>query len=646
MADEPAKTETPTQSIVDPSWFDDEVVNEKDAAGEPSTDRLAMLLSNAVSAIEQHPAELARIASIINDLERYTGRPITVNTAPDLSVYEHIGEVDSLKYNVCYSVVSTIVSRICSFRPRAQFVPEYGYYKTHRLTRDLTSGSDAWAQREQYQKEASLAFREAMYSPGGVLKVYREDDRPRLSKIPSWELKIDPEDDRNGEPEVMHHVRYITLRQALKIYGKDTKARDSIIQGSTRLASAIGYGRLCDRGGKAMTRVVDSYRKAGVDANGKTEFGRNVIMVGDYIALNIPWEHERHPFEIVTFDDSVTGSSWGTSAIAPIRSIQERIDDNLATIDEAHHMSAKLVIGIQEGGIAPEELTNDAVLVARNPVGAPPITFHNPKAVDAGSYQWWSIIQAMAFEIIGVSPNAAQATKPAGVTAAVAIEAVTDLQSDRLSQLSQKWEQLVTRIADLWYAVSSDCGAGGQEYLAVDRGASRVVKFSKLSQKPSIRVFPTSLFGQSIPARLQKGMDAVKAGWFSEEEIMQILNIPDLGPATELKLAEFFYIEKLVDDCLYDGKYETLDPYVNSIKAFDYSRKRYLQAVTEGGFPEAHLTDMRKMLGYIEGVANKARDKAEGRAPAPQLAAPAVVAPPALPGILPSPEASPIPMAA
>lgn len=634
-----------------PNWFDREVTEKVYEDGDPDTGELARLLDAAVIAIDSHPVETARIMSIIADLERYTGRPVTATSVPDLYCTAH-GDDAPLKYNVCYSVVSTIVSRICSFRPRAQFVPEFGRYKTHRLARNLTSASDAWAQRVRYQREASLAFRDCLTSPGGTLKVYDDDDRPDLMRIPPWEMKIHPDDDRNGSPECKYHERWVTEYQALQMYGVDEDARAAIVAGSTRLATISTYTSLADRNGVRMTRIIDAYKRDYVIEEGEGDkkktvhTGRNVRMVGDYIALNREYLHERLPFEHFVFDESLTGSTWGTSAIGPIRTIQDRVDDTLGAIDEAHHMTPKVVCAAEEGTVAPENIDNSPFLMITHPPGKG-VTFGNPKAVDSGSYQWWQIIKAMAFEILGVSPNAAQATKPAGVTAAVAIDAVTDLQSDRLSQLSQQWEQMCPRIGDLWYAVSCDCGAGGGEYLATDRGASRVVKFEKYSRIPSIRVFPTSLFGQSIPARLQKGMDAVKAGWFSEEEIMYILNIPDLGPATELKLAEFFYIEKVVDDVLWDGKYETPDPWANPIKMFDYSRKRYLQAVTEGGFPEPHLVDMRKMLDYLHKKAEEARAKSAPNQVGPQLVAPPMIAPapaPGLPGLLPTPEASPLAM--
>ena len=124
-------------------------------------------------------------------------------------------------------------------------------------------------------------------------------------------------------------------------------------------------------------------------------------------------------------------------------------------------------------------------------------------------------------------------------------------------------------------------------------------------------------------------MDAVKAGWFSEEEILWMLDIPDLGPATAQKLAEFGYAEKLADGLLEDTEpYETPDEWMDPAKLFDYCRKRYLRAVTAGNYPKGGVYKMRKLLDYLKPLAN----------PAPP--APAAIAAPALPGLTQTPEAA------
>ena len=618
-------------------WHDDEIATPAEAdddAGQLAKRELVMYLDKALLSIETSPQEMARIQSIISDLQRYSGTPISAGNTPsmaDLFSYKYDQVSNDLQYNICYSVVNTIVARICSFRPRAEFLPDEGDYETDELVRDLTSGSDAWAQKVQYQKTATRYFRDLLTMPGGVLKVYPETVadkiRVELMCVPPWELKIDPDDDKHGDPGCMYHVRWITVEHAIREYGGDEAANASIRGGAERLAQVDTYRATSERNGVRMVRVADSYKRG--------PGGRHVILVGDYVRTNEPYQHERHLFERGVFDEAPTGG-WGLSALTQIRSIQDRVNDWLSAADDATHLSSKLFIGVPTGaGIDPNQgITNQPVQIIPHAPGAD-ISLHSVTAVS--DFGWWTMLKAMAFEILGVSPNAAHATKAPAVTSAVAIDAVTDLENDRLSQLSQMWEQLVVRIADLWYAVSADIGAGGEEYLSTDRGGARVITFKAMQSKPAIRVFPTTLFGNSIPARLQKAMDAVKAGWFSEEEILWQLDIPDLGPATKQKLAEFSYAQKFADGLLTNKQpYTTPDEWMDPAKMFDYCRKRYLIAVTRATYPKDGIYKMRKLLDYLKPIANP---------PAAAPASPAIGAPmgapaPALPGLTQTPEAA------
>lgn len=618
-------------------------------------------LDQAVSAIETSPVEQGRMVATLVDLALYTGRPFTAITMADLWSFAAAADAAmTLKYNACYSVVSTIVSRICSFRPRAQFIPEAGNYKTQRLCRDRTAASDAWAQREKYQEQAAYAFRDALTGSGGVVKTYAEtlfqgtsDEETCISmgRFPSWEVKVDDEDGKYGDPLCMYHVRYITPRQALRLYGKTDEDREKIVNGADRLSTMAGYtgadglNGIAWRYGKRMVRVVDAYAKG--------PKGRHVVMAGDLLAYDKEWIHPWHPFDVMRFDQPEGTGFWGRSALDKVRGIQAGIDDTVYEIDQAYHLSSKLFCS---GPQAPEKFTNDIVQYVQDTPNRP-FTWHNPKPIDADAYHWFELKKTWMFEILGVSQNTAQATKPQGVTAAVAIDAVTDLQSDRLSQLSQMWEQLCPSVSEKWFALESEAG-GDRSYVSIDRGQGRKVGVHADGSHQQIRVFPTSLFGQSIPARLQKAMDAVKAGWFDQEEILKVLGVPDLEGIFEVKLAEYEWIENYADKMLEEGwsKAETPIEWVNPIKCFEYCRLRYLRADTDGSYPAANMADMRKLLDYLQPIAQEARDKAAGKAPALPAGAPAApaaapapvaavpappIAPP-LPGLAPTPESAPI----
>lgn len=626
---------------------------------------IARSLDQAVNAIETSPAEQARLSASLVDLALYCGQPFTLATMTDLWwSYKAIADAQTLKYNAAYSVVNTVVSRICSFRPRAQFIPEAGNYKTQRLCRDRTSACDAWTQREQYQDQASYAFRDCLTGPAGVLKVYLEtlfegtDDEETLSRLgrfPSWEIKVNENDGRYGEPEFMYHVKWLTQRQAIKLYGRTDDARALIVTGGDRISALSVYGVTDDMGngiawrnGQRLVRVVDAYARG--------PKGRHVIMAGDYIAYDSEWKHRWHPFVVSRFEKPEATGFWGRSALDKVRGIQTGVDRSIQDIDDAHHLAAKL---IAVGPVAPEKMTNDIVQYYQGPAGL--WQFHNPKPTDPDAYRWFEMKKAWMFEVLGVSPNAAQATKPQGVTAAVAIDAVTDLQSDRLSQLSQMWEQTVVQVGERWFALEGDAADGGKrEYTATERGRAYLVDAHADGSTPTIRVFPTSLFGQSVPARLQKAMDAVKAGWFDQEEILKILGVPDLEGIFEIKLAEYEWTERFCDELLEDGKYETPTVWANPIKLFEYARLRFLRADTDKSYPMENMAKMRKLLDYLQPIAQAARDKAAGKAPAmpagagapaatpapgavsPGQAPPAPVAAPPLPGLTPSPEAAPM----
>jgi hypothetical protein len=649
----------------DKEWCDADVTDPKEVQAK---------LDRAVSAIEQSPEEQGRLVATLVDLALYSGRPFTAITMADLWSYAAIADAAAtLKFNACYSVVSTIVSRICSFRPRAQFIPEAGNYKTQRLCRERTAASDAWCQREEYQAQAAYAFRDCLTGTGGVLKTYQETLLPGtdeesivtcLGRFPSWEIKVDDEDGKYGKPECMYHVRYITPKQAMRVYGRTDAERAQIVSGAERLASLAGYtgadglNGLARRNGRPLVRVVDAYARG--------PKGRHVVMVGDLIVWGMgedgkqgAWKHQWHPFDVLRFDHAEGTGFWGRSALDKVRGIQAGLDETIYEIDQAHHLSSKLFCA---GPSAPEKMTNDIVQYVVDTPGRP-YTFHNPKPIDPDAYRWFEIKKQWMFEVLGVSPNAAQATKPQGVTAAVAIEAVTDLQSDRLSQCSQGWETLVCGVGEKWYALESDvAGDEPREYRSQDRGRVSVIRMKADGKQQTVRAFPTSLFGQSIPARLQKAMDAVKAGWFDQEDVLRALGVPDLESILEIKLAEFEWIEQFADNLLEGGQYVTPIEWVNPIKCFEYCRLRYLRADADGSYPPDSMYDMRKLLDYLQPIAQAARDKAAGKAPAlpagasaPALAAPpsplalgpgaappAPIAAPPLPGLSPSPEAAPI----
>lgn len=153
---------------------------------------MAIALQSTVARIEDSPEETARRQEMLANLELYLGRKLSGLYQLNGGDYERVFDASRAVFNVAYSVLNTIRSRICSFRARAQFIPAGGNAKARRVARDLTAMSDAWADECNLHAETSFAFRDLLTKDSGCIKIYRDGDKIKASRFPPWEFMVDP----------------------------------------------------------------------------------------------------------------------------------------------------------------------------------------------------------------------------------------------------------------------------------------------------------------------------------------------------------------------------------------------------------------------------------------------------------------------
>jgi hypothetical protein len=252
-----------------------------------------------------------------------------------------------------------------------------------------------------------------------------------------------------------------------------------------------------------------------------------------------------------------------------------------------------------------------------------------PPPIHPSVYQYIDLLKKQAYETLGVSPFIAAGQKSPGADSAVAMREESELQSDRLANLSQLWESMRVEGAVWWNRFSIEIARSGVEpkWKAVHRGAFKELVFGNLEAEWEIRPFPSSVFGQNISGRLDRAVTLIKGGFMSKEDAMKALDLPDLAPIIDLMLARSYMMEHLVDDILEDGKYQQPDKYIEPDQLDAYARNRYFLAMSDGSkYPEDHLSKLRRLID-----ANAARLKAQAAA-APAAQTPT---PPALAGASP-----------
>src|SRR6185369_12936465 len=263
--------------------------------------------------MEMSPLESMRRQNLLYDLELYLGQPLS-------SLYQVQGDhgarlwnPENLVFNVCYSLTNTVRNRICSFRPRAQFLPDGADYKIRMGARDMTEMSDAWAEEVHYQDEASFAFRDLITGDGGVYKLWMDGASIHGARFPSWEFMFDEGESIYGEPECAYHVRYMPVEQAAEEYKVDEQ---KLRRQAVSTPPSIIY--ITNR---ELVRVVEAWQRASRDNDGNIIPGKHVMVAGTEILTKEGedvWKYDGFPLIKKVFDERPVGM-WGVGGITMIR---------------------------------------------------------------------------------------------------------------------------------------------------------------------------------------------------------------------------------------------------------------------------------------------------------------------------------------
>lgn len=563
-------------------------------------DRLANALIDQVTRMEMSPLESKRRQNLLYDLELYLGQRLSSLYQVQGDDGARLWDPEQLVFNVCYSLTNTVRNRICSFRPRAQFLPDGADYKIRMGARDITEMSDAWAEAEMYQDEASLAFRDLITGDGGVYKLWIDGATVKGARFPSWEFYFDEGESIYGQPECAYHVRYMPVEQAAEEYKVDESLLRS--QAVTTPPSIIYITN------RELVRLVEAWQRASRDDDGNLVPGKHVTMAGKTILTKEgqeAWQYDGFPLIKKVFDERPVGT-WGTGGVTMLRSIQLELNEQQRTFREAHHLSSNKVIQMQQNEEAPSKLTNDYISIIR--YMNQPAQIDTPPALNAEAYQYVEMLQKQAYDTWGVSQFIAAGQKQPGLNAAVAIREASDLQTDRLALLSQRWEDMRVEAAGWWWKFTKELAKRGMspKWRAVTRGVWRELTLENADAEYEIRRFPTSVFGQTVAARLQRATELIQGGFLSKEDALKGLDIPDLSPLIDLTLAEPYAMEAICDSILNDGKYVTPDPYIDPKNMYGYARARYLRAMYDGSnYPPERLSDMRRLIDSLQDTIKK-----------------------------------------
>ncbi len=585
----------------------------------------------------------------------------------------------SLPYNVCRGAVDTLQSKIAKHRPLPQCLTQRGAWKSQKRARKMTEFLEGEFYRQRiYEKHAPLIVRDALIFGRGHLRVWTEGNRVKVERVLPWELFADDWDARYGSPRNMYHVRSMDRGVALETFARTGAGGWN----KTIQAAILEAGRFSDRlendwaaGGSTVDRVdvVEAYHlcdrpeehargedevevKEGEDEDdgtgevrGKGETpkshrcsGRHVVFTTAGTLLDEAWEYDYFPYVTLHYNDAVTGV-WGTGLIEQLEGYQYQINEASERLADQYRLSGVHVMVPDNGKISYQDIRNGIHIMGHQPGGKPEV--HHMDLVNEHMRARPGELRADALSDSGLSEMSVQSEKPAGVTAAVALQTLDDIETERFlifGRAYTTWNlDIARRFIDCAKLIAETCGDHSVS-VPMRQGIVHLKWTDVYVDGVELRVSPTSTLPTELPARLERLNAMFEAGQIDQATLFRNLDSPDMQAEMELQIADKLVIDEVIenmrdaDEEEGDRAYKPPSAYQDFKWAARRAQQKYNRALLDGA-PEYNLEMIRRYIKHCQTELDKLAAK---NAPPPALPINGA-APLPMEGAMPMPGAAP-----
>jgi hypothetical protein len=552
----------------------------------------------------------------------------------------------TLPYNIARSATDTLVAKIAKHRPLPQVLTQRANWSQQKRAKKMTQFIEGeFYNQRLFEQKAKLIVRDACVFGRGVLAIYDDGEEIITERVLPWELFFDEWDARYGDPRVVYHFRTAD-REVLK----ERFARTEGGGWSRRILDAIedasGISSLTPDAAEAWQRTVD--RVEFVEAyrlpNKKGGKGRHIVATSAGTLLDEEWEEDRFPYAILFYNDPLTGVH-GQGLVEQIEGYQYEINTMAQKVSDSHHLLGGAWVLVPQGSdIVETHLQNGLGVVVRHKPGAPPQVYQ-PNPVHPSTYGRLRDLPVDALNDVGISQMSAQSERPAGVTAAVAIQTLDDIETERFMIFGRAYESWCLEVArHLIECVKRIAEREGEYAVSVPmKGGLLDLEWKDVEIDGfELRVFSTSLLPQQLGARLEKLESLFNSQLIDRATFLRQLDAPDLAAEMDMETADKIAVDERLEkmteaeeDDGEDASYLPPSPYQD----LQWSARRAQQMLNKGdvdGMPEFNKSLLRRFILECNDLLNPPApaptdaDLAAGAAP-PGPAPPGMGAPPPAP---------------
>lgn len=520
---------------------------------------------------------------------------------------------DSLKFNICKSIVDTVCNKISKNKPKPYFLTDI-------------SKPNAWGMQEKAKKlnlfVEGLFYKTGMYEmgpkifrdacvfdTGGFMKIFREGKEIKIERVVCDEIKIDDIESFYGSPRQMHQVRLIDRDALLDAF----PSKKNLILNAK---SAKDEGRNPSATTADQVEVIESWR---LPVSKDSKDGKHVIALSNGSLVDEPYKKDYFPFVWMKWSEPLFGFR-GQSLISELAGIQYEMNRLLKTIQQILRLSVPKMMIEKGSKVAVQQLNNEIGSVLEYTGIKPSVEF--TQIVPPDLFSQLERLYARAYEIAGISQLSAQSLKPAGLNAGVAIREYNDIETERFILQGLKYEQVFIQAAKHMIELAKEIfeEEGSFQTTSINRKFIESIDWADVNldeDSYEMQSFPTSFLPNTPSGRFEKTVELVQNGFIDMDYAKDLLDFPDLDNFMTLGNAGIQDIKRIIDLMLSKGEYQTPEPFQNLQLGIKVMQSAYLAAKAQKA-PEERLELMRRWMADADAMmSQKIMEMQQTQAPAP-----------------------------
>lgn len=561
-------------------------------------------------------------------LSLYEGRPVNIDSDEYLEQIQPDMAADrGPTYNLIRSGCDTVQADIAGRqKPMPSFLTSGGDWKMRRRATKMDKFCEGQFNQSQgiypdIWQLMNTVFHDSAKMGTGIAKVWPdiENKKVEVERVFPWEVFVDPREAKYSRPKSLFQVATMDRDMVLAIYG-DTDEKKAMIERASPAPNNDGL------------RVVDSIKvwEAWRLPLNKKIPGKHVIAIDGCLLAEEDWEEPDFPFLILHWNRNTVGF-WGTGIAqegaaqqALVDDVAERLAQRIAICSTLRTYVNPKVIDVKkmvEGGDS--ELVIEVDDMAQMPQTPP------PQPASQAEFQWLAENIQRFYEMLGISTMSANAQKPPGVDAAVAMQTLNDIATTRFLPKARAYEQSFATMGKLMIRAAARIAEKAGGYLVRWPGKNflKEMDFADIKideELYEIRVASVSQFSRDPAAILELSQELFSQGLINKETFFELIKLPDLENALSLEGAEREYLEELFERYLDstddqeledNGGFETPEPFIlNRSAAAWLAVQTYWKAKQEKA-PEYCLDLLRRFIVELQPNPSEAPPDAVQAAP-------------------------------